>query len=150
VGRSRSLGPHRLGRHFLRVHVSFAGLDKPTSGPVYEAGAYGLTIKTGSRRYTALSLNATGGRPHGEVHFYTSAPPRTCAIGHTINYARARMSLTVPASCLGSSPWVRVRFEANFWGHHQFWFDDAFAKGTLRTIDSATNGGQSARIYRQR
>lgn len=132
----------RYAAHNLRIHVSFAQLRKPRPRTSDDA-FFEFDVETSRSIYFATGL-VTAKHPRGQWEF--SDGDTFCRGGHTLNYARARMSITIPAHCMGSPRWARVAFGELLRRHHSETYDSAFSKGS-----EATRFGihESSRVYRE-
>jgi hypothetical protein len=135
----------RYAAHNLRVHVSFAHLHKPVHGNLVDSGLYELDVTTSAGKNVAISIYASGKKPRGQVHFFAANPRATCAVGHTMNYAGAHLSFTLPAHCFGAARWVRVGFTADLFAKKTGSFDAAFSRGDRDLHDGEAFG---PRVYR--
>jgi hypothetical protein len=102
----------RVRYSHTRIHavVHFRQLNH--SSPVF---GISLQLRYGSPAaflYADASLVVRGG--HWGGHVTQSMDGHHCPIDHRIDYRDDRMSLSFPASCLGSPKWVRVAIYATF------------------------------------
>lgn len=135
----------RYAAHNLRVHVFFAQLDKPKKGDSDSSGLYELDVTASGKHFAVLEFTNSK-VAHGNAQFFSDDPDATCHVGHTINYAQAHLTFTVPAHCLGSAPWVRVGFNSELFMHDGSSYDLALADGDHGVHDGAAFSG---RLYRE-
>lgn len=133
----------RYGHHTLRLSIYFASMDRR---PAPQGDAAQFVIKSSNHMWSAEILT-TRSHPHGKVWFgdFETGSGGSCTIGHSVNDARAREQIIIPAHCIDSASSVRIAFDATAYYGSYFVLDAGIERGTRPIHDHFRF---SPRVYR--
>jgi hypothetical protein len=134
----------RYGQHFLWLRASFARLAPP-SGDDFDSFEFLVSEPGGTMSTATIGTSLVGNAGKHGIAAYVrdgNTAPKNCPVAHTVNYAKARISIRVPYHCV-REPWVRIGFSLDSYVGDDEFFDNGFDDGGY--ADYAEH--LSARIY---